>query len=184
MSLVWQTAATASPRCLPSSSTRQRSGSAGRRSTDSRWRSATHLGAGTWRGVSPKSLLDGGRLYGATTTAPNRLHPWGRGGSASRSVPARTPWPDRPAFDKAALHDEHPLSLLELYGHEYPRFRSCSVTPCFSGERSARARLPCAFPVRLRLVGRRSRPSESPPCSNTILASRRSARLPSNSQGV
>ena len=39
-------------------------------------------------------------------------------------------------------------------------------------------------PVRLRLVGRRSRPSESPPCSNTILASRRRARLPSNSRGV
>jgi hypothetical protein len=36
-----------------------------------------------WRGESPKSLLDGGRLYGATTTAaPNRLHRWGRGGSA------------------------------------------------------------------------------------------------------
>jgi hypothetical protein len=80
-----------------------------------------------WRGESPKSLLDGGRLYGATTTAPNRLHPWGRGGSASRSVPARTPWPDRPAYDKAALHDEHPLSLLERHGHDDLRFRSCSV---------------------------------------------------------
>ena len=34
---------------------------------------------------------------------------------------------DRPAYDKAALHDEHPLRLLELYGHEDPRFRSCSV---------------------------------------------------------
>src|SRR4051812_27573588 len=89
MSLVWQTAATASPRCLPSSSTRQRSGSAGRRSTDSRWRSATHRHAGTWRGVSPKSLLGGGRLSGATTTAPNRLHPWGRGGSASAGPPTR-----------------------------------------------------------------------------------------------
>ena len=77
--------------------------------------------------------------------------------------------------------------LLELYGHDDPRFRSCSAfrTALAFLVRGALA-LGCLArsPVRLRLVGRRSRPSESPPCSNTILASRRSARLPSNSRGV
>jgi hypothetical protein len=34
---------------------------------------------------------------------------------------------DRPAHDKAALHDEHPQRLLELYGHHDYRFLSAAV---------------------------------------------------------
>jgi hypothetical protein len=83
-------APTTSPRCLASSLTRQLSGSATRRSTDLRWRSATHLRAGTWRGASPTNSRGGGQLYGATMTAPNRLRPLGRGGGARRASSRRT----------------------------------------------------------------------------------------------
>jgi len=58
--------------------------------------------------------------------------PWGRGGRASQSAPARTPWP-RSFRVRQSLT---PLRLLELYELRDSRFRSCSnVGPAAAGPR-------------------------------------------------